>query len=105
MVKRKQKWISTNLPVKGNKKNADKILRETLLKCEDGYEIERTQISPKNILFYDYVEDWFQTAKLHIDLVTWEGYATTKLHIFPYFKKLNLNICDVTAAHIQKYYN
>ena len=32
--KRKQKWISTNLDVKGNKRNAEKLLRETLAKYE-----------------------------------------------------------------------
>lgn len=33
--KRKQKWISTNLPVKGNKKKAEKFLADYLKKYED----------------------------------------------------------------------
>ena len=32
--KRKQKWIATGLDVKGNKRKAEQLLRETLLECE-----------------------------------------------------------------------
>ena len=31
--KRKQKWIATGLDVKGNKRKAEQLLRETLLEC------------------------------------------------------------------------
>ena len=31
--KRKQKWIATGLDVKGNKRKAEQLLRETLMEC------------------------------------------------------------------------
>jgi len=34
--KRKQKWIATGLPVKGNKRRAEQLLRETLQAYENG---------------------------------------------------------------------
>ena len=39
--KRKQKWIATGLDVRGNKRRAEQLLRETLL------EYERTPKRPK----------------------------------------------------------
>ena len=48
--KRKQKWISTNLPVKGNKKRAEQLLRETLKQ----YELMEKQVGSE-LLFGDAV--------------------------------------------------
>ena len=47
--KRKQKWISIDLPVKGNRKRAEKLLREAL----NAYEMQ--QIKPTCDLAMRYV--------------------------------------------------
>ena len=41
--KRKQKWINTELPVKGNKTKAQKLLRETLENYEKAEELRAQQ--------------------------------------------------------------
>ena len=60
--KRKQKWISTNLDVKGNKRNAEKLLRETLAK----YEAESGH--PKSDLaFSEYVKVWLKYISKQVE--------------------------------------
>ena len=54
--KRKQKWIATGLDVKGNKRKAEQLLRETLLECE------RAPTKPMSgILFADYIRAWLKS--------------------------------------------
>lgn len=49
--KRKPKWFATGLSVRGNKKNAEKFLRDKIRELELGQ-----NIIPSDILFCDYVE-------------------------------------------------
>jgi len=56
--KRKMKWISTGLVVKGNKRKAEQMLRETL----QTYEIQ--QSGPRcDMLFSDYVQKWLENVQ------------------------------------------
>ena len=99
-LKRKAKWISTGLTVKGNKTRAQKILRETLAEYEqrEADEAERRQHEndPSNMLLIDAVQQWFD-SKTKVDEVTRQGYETLiNSHIKPYFasKKTKLNEVD-----------
>ena len=49
--KRKLKWISTGLPVKGNKRKAEQMLRETLQALET-----RPKVTTSDVLFSDYIQ-------------------------------------------------
>ena len=68
-LKRKAKWISTGLTVKGNKTRAQKILRETLAEYEqrEADEAERRQHEndPSNMLLIDAVQQWFDSKRLN----------------------------------------
>jgi integrase len=98
--KRKQKWVNTHLSERGNKKRAEKFMRELLAEYDD------TAYATEDVKFVEYIEKWLETHKNQVDVVTWEGYKTNvEKHIVPYFKKLGLNLKEVTPKHIQKYYD
>ncbi len=97
--KRKQKWISTGLTVKGNKKKAEQFMRELLAK-----ETAVTNKPKSNLLFSDAVRRWLQEARLRVDEVTMQGYESHATgHILPYFDSLGIKLVDVDRAVLQAY--
>ena len=97
--KRKKKWISTNLPEKGNKRKAEQFLRETLAEYERMGGIVQT-----DILFSDYVRIWLDHIARKIDTVTMQGYVLlAKKHILPYFDKSKIKLTDIDHKTIQRY--
>ncbi len=99
--KRKQKWISTGLEIKGNKKNAEQFLRGTLKE----YELQENLIQT-DVLFTDYIIHWLNVSKIRLDRITYEGYANVvNTHIIPYFISLKMPLKKVKREDIQKYVN
>lgn len=97
--KRKQKWISTNLPVKGNKKRAEQLLRETLKQ----YELMEKQVGSE-LLFGDAVRFWLEEVAMRVDAVTLQGYTTlANSHILPYFDVLGVKLVDIDRRILQSY--
>lgn len=97
--KRKQKWISTGLEIKGNKRRAEQILRDKIKE----YELKE-KIIPTEILFSDYVLIWLDKKKPSIDAVTYQGYQTViNAHIVPYFKEKGIKLSDLSRDDIQHY--
>lgn len=96
---RKPKWISTGLDVKGNKKRAEKMLRDTLREHE-----EREKLIKTDMLFSDAVRQWLIDSAIRVDAVTLQGYeALAKVHILPYFDDLQIKLVDVDRHVLQKY--
>ena len=99
--KRKQKVVNTELEFKpGNKRKAEKILRDLLKKYED------TQITVcNNVLFGDYMIEWLKNREGEIETSTYQGYwHIINHHIAPYFNQRKITLQDLTASDIQKYY-
>lgn len=102
--KRKQKWVSTDIPVKGNnKRKADARLKEVLSE----YNVQGIDINTiRDMLFTDYLKQWLEDMKPSVEAATYDGYSLIVLkHIEPYFSKYGLKVKDVTPSHIQKYIN
>ncbi len=99
--KKKQKWISSGYSVRGNKKNAEKFLRDKI------NEFESKEIRLKeDILFCDYAALWLDTVKLKIDVITYQGYeCLVNAHIIPYFKTENKTLNEITREDIQLFVN
>ena len=96
------KWFPTGYEVKGNKKKAQAVLNELVVKYDNANLADVT----KKILFTDYIRQWLKSKKPQIDIITYEGYESfCDVHIIPYFEKLRLDIRDVTPRQIQDYYN
>ena len=98
--KRKKKWISTGLSVKGNnKRKAEQFLREKLA------EYERMEgIVHSDVRFSDYVRIWLEQIARTVDEVTMQGYETlANGHILPFFDDLKISLADVDHKVIQRY--
>ncbi len=97
--KRKQKWICTDLPEKGNKRKAEQFLREKIS------EYERMEgIAHTDTLFSDYVRLWLQQIARTVDEVTLQGYETTaRTHVLPYFDELKTPLAKVDHKLLQQY--
>ena len=65
--KRKQKWQSTHLPVKGNKKLAMQKAEQMRKEFEQELELKNTDNKDneviKGILFVDYMKNWLKIIK------------------------------------------
>ena len=97
--KRKQKWLSTGLTEKGNKRRAEQMLREALRQHE-----VQSGIVKSEVLFSDYIRIWLTDAKRKVDLVTYQGYEVlVNSQVFPYFSKSGVKLQDVTVDVLQNY--
>ena len=97
--KRKQKWICTGSPVKGNKRKAEQFLQKMLAQYADFSEIRA------DILFSDYIVKWLDEIRDQIETSTWEGYKNTiQKHIAPYFTQQNIPLIALEPKHISEYY-
>ena len=100
--KERQKWISTGISTIGNnKRQANTKLREILV------DFEQKKITySADILFLDWIDIWMEQKANEVRLNTLECYQMyIQTHIIPFFKPLKLNLQEITAQHIQDYYN
>lgn len=97
--KRKQKWINSNLPEKGNKRKAEQFLRETLAEYERMEGIVKT-----DMLFSDYIRVWLKHIARKVDTVTMQGYQVlADAHILPYFDEIKISLAKLDYQIIQQY--
>ena len=107
--KRKTPWISTNLPVKGNKKRAENFMmdvrRNFVLPNVQRIE-EREAMQKGDILFTDFLLKWLRVAKSTVKLTTYASYEMMATRIIiPYFETLNIKLKELTTEDIQEFYN
>lgn len=103
--KRYRKSISTGLPMKGNKKRAEDMLKEacaaqevTLSECEEAS-------TGSDILFADFLESWLDVVRPELKPTTFGNYQSSiKRTIAPYFRVLGLKLNEVSSADIQSFY-
>ena len=99
--KRKTKWISTGLTVKGNKKRAEAILMD----ARRNFNPEEPNIMNGDILFADYMEQWLEIIKSSVAVPTFASYSTTvKRIVAPYFREKEVTLKNLTAKDIQEFY-
>ncbi len=99
--KRKQKWISTGLPVKNNKRKAEQMLRDILFEHE-----KKNPCAQDDILFSDYVRVWLKQIQKTVGTVTYLGYESiANLHVLPYFDENKLMLQNITTNDLQNYFD
>ena len=99
--KRKTKWISTGLTVKGNKKRAEAILMD----ARRNFNPEEPKVMNGDILFADYMEKWLDIIKSSVAVPTFASYSTTvKKIVAPYFREREVTLKNLTAKDIQEFY-
>ena len=100
--KRRQKWVATGLPQKGNKRRAE----EELFRIRNTFEIPKTvgELS-SDMLFADYLEYWLEIVRARIKPATFGSYqGMVKSTIEPYFREKGIMLKDLEARHIQQFY-
>lgn len=98
--KRKSKWISTKLPVKGNKKKAEKMLME----ARKTFVVENAPIQD-DILFADFMLQWLEIVKPTIAITTYSSYSNmVKGVIVPYFRERGITLNGLKPTDIQAFY-
>lgn len=96
--RRKPKWISTGLTIKGNKKRAEQMLMEERRKYA-------TAKAGDDVLFADFMEQWLEIVKSTVSLPTYSSYVNAvKSIIAPYFRKKKILLRDLQAHDIQMFY-
>ena len=106
--KRKTPWISTNLPVKGNKKRAENFMmdvRRNFVPPNVQRIEEREAMQKGDILFTDFLLKWLRVAKSTVKLTTYASYEMMATRIIiPYFETLNIKLKELTTEDIQEFY-
>lgn len=96
--KRKPKWISTGLTIKGNKKRAEQMLMEERRKYANAK-------TGDDVLFADFMEQWLKIVKSTVSIPTYSSYVNAvKSIIAPYFRKKKILLRDLQAHDIQMFY-
>lgn len=99
--KRKTKWESTGLPVKGNKKKAEQML----MALRKSF-VEPEPLAPADeLLFSDFLLQWLEVVKPTIAITTYSSYSNmVKGVIIPYFKEKGITLKELKATDIQAFY-
>ena len=99
--KRKSKWVSTGLPVKGNKRRAEKILAD----IKRDFVPEEPKRIEASMLFSDYMESWLNIIKGSVAVPTYSSYSEiVNKNIIPYFRERKITLQGLTAKDIQAFY-
>ncbi|MCM1296652.1 MAG: site-specific integrase [Muribaculaceae bacterium] len=97
--KRKKKWIATGLDVKGNKRKAELLLRETLQFYEDKKGDPRAEM-----FFSAYLQHWLEIAQRKVDAVTYQGYELlAQRQLIPWFEAKEIRLRDIDLPILQNY--
>ena len=109
---RGRKSFTTGLPVKGNKKRAELMLRDKCAEMEDMLTLELQDTltaAPSNMgnmPFADFMEyRWLPVIKTEIKLTTYGGYwLNVTKGIAPWFRERGILLKDLTADDINDFY-
>ncbi len=102
--RRKQKSVSTGLPVKGNKRRALEFLENLKRTYETKESMENMDGS--RLLMTDYMDEWLKIVKPLVERATYNSYDNmVSARIRPHFEKLNLLLTEVEPKHIKMLYD
>ncbi len=103
--KRKQPWLPTGLPAKGNKKRAEKMLMETRKTFVPPVSDNENGHSSAEMLFADFMDQWLEIVRGSVEKTTFSSYTQmVKGKIAPYFRDTGLTLGGIQAKHIQSFY-
>ena len=107
--KRKLKWISTGLPVRGNKTKAKEVLKQLLDEYNENQRAEKAAAAappvPAVIDFMAYLQSWLNKKQGNLQDLTVESYQTLiSGKIRKYFAPMNLALPDITPEHIESFF-
>lgn len=96
----KQKWISTKLPVKGNKKKAEELRVKYLAEWS-----EKICENYTDMPFGSYLKQWLDDRDRPLATTTYNEYNRMITHdIAPYFDERKIRLQALKAHHIKDFY-
>jgi len=104
--KRREKWIPTDIPIKGNNKRAIEERRKEVLIEYENQDLEtKTEVDLRgDALFTDYLLQWLETQKTALADSTYQVYRyQIEDHIIPWFETKKIKLKDVSPAILEKY--
>lgn len=103
--KRRQPWIPTGLPAKGNKRRAEKLLLDTRKSFVPPVVSKENEDISSDMLFADYMELWLEIIRSSVEKTTFSSYMQmVKGKIAPYFRNTGLTLDGIQDKHIQSFY-
>lgn len=105
--KRKQKWISTDIDVKGgSKKQAERFLHQKLEEYSQKAEEEQHDGQPyADMQVSEYFKKWLEKIKPEVTPNTYRSYhGNMTNHIIPYFEVHKVTLRELKPMHLQDYY-
>jgi integrase len=98
--KRRQKWICTNLPIRGNKKAAEAFLSDQIAKYDCSV------VPYTTITVADYFRKWLKKIEKKVRPNTYRNYAANmENHIIPYFEAKKITLQNLTTEDLERYYS
>lgn len=99
--KRRIKWISTHLPVEGNRRKAEELLLEARQQYIDPY----GHNGARGLLFADYMLQWLSKMRSKVSPTTFRGYKyIVENGICPYFQGRQVLLSELRPADLEEYY-
>ena len=103
--KRRQPWIPTGLPAKGNKRRAEKLLLDTRKSFVPPVVSKENEDISSDMLFADYMELWLEIIRSSVEKTTFSSYTQmVKGKSAPYFRNTGLTLDGIQAKHTQSFY-
>ena len=101
--KRRQKWVATHLPVKGNKKRAE----EMLLALRQEYTAKQVMADRSRAVFFDaFLLSWLESRWGKVEPTTFSSYQNLiQKCICPYFRERAIPLYNLKAQDIQDFYD
>ena len=97
--KRKNRWKSTGLKVKGNKKRAEEML-DRYLREHNGCDMDMVGQT-----LTDYLERWIKSTEVLLRPSTIKGYQEKlRGHILPYFWSTRIKLTELNVQHLETFY-
>ena len=91
--KRRQPWIPTGLPAKGNKRRAEKLLLDTRQSFVPPVVSKENEDISSDMLFANYMELWLEIIRSSVEKTTFSSYTQmVKGKIAPYFRNTGLTL-------------
>lgn len=102
----KEKWITTDIPIKGNNKRRVEAERERILAEYKRQQIDLCVDLSNEVMFTDFIKEWLENLKPSIEAVTYDTYRLIVYNqIVPFFEPKQLKVKSITPMHIQQYVN
>lgn len=109
--KRQQPWRSTGLKERGNKKQAMAKAEEIRANLEKELNLKaldkpKSNDNPTDILFIEYLLYWLEITRHNVEASTFTSYRQMiNNHIKRYFTENPIKLVELSAIHIQTFYN